>query len=303
MAVETDMENTMKYALGPLLYFWPKQNVEDFYQQAKQSDADILYLGESVCSKRREMKPSHWFGLAQELSQAGKQVVLSTMALLEAPSEVNVMKKYIDNGDFAIEANDVSAIQLASQHKVPFVVGPAVNTYNAHTLKLFLKQGMIRWCMPVELSREWLSHTLSQCEELGIRGQFDVEVFSHGYLPLAYSARCFTARAENRAKDDCETCCIKYPTGLKVRSQEGQEVFNLNGIQTQSGYCYNLVNDLPSMQGLVDVVRLSPLGLETFSHVIEFKANEQGQKPQTLHDRQCNGYWHQIAGLEVKNIT
>ncbi|MEH0742163.1 U32 family peptidase [Vibrio cholerae] len=303
MAVETDMENTMKYALGPLLYFWPKQNVEDFYQQAKQSDADILYLGESVCSKRREMKPSHWFGLAQELSQAGKQVVLSTMALLEAPSEVNVMKKYIDNGDFAIEANDVSAIQLASQHKVPFVVGPAVNAYNAHTLKLFLKQGMIRWCMPVELSREWLSHTLSQCEELGIRGQFDVEVFSHGYLPLAYSARCFTARAENRAKDDCETCCIKYPTGLKVRSQEGQEVFNLNGIQTQSGYCYNLVNDLPSMQGLVDVVRLSPLGLETFSHVSEFKANEQGQKPQTLHDRQCNGYWHQIAGLEVKNIT
>lgn len=297
------MENTMKYALGPLLYFWPKQNVEDFYQQAKQSDADILYLGESVCSKRREMKPSHWFGLAQELNQAGKQVVLSTMALLEAPSEVNVMKKYIDNGDFAIEANDVSAIQLASQHKVPFVVGPAVNTYNAHTLKLFLKQGMIRWCMPVELSREWLSNTLSQCEDLGIRGQFDVEVFSHGYLPLAYSARCFTARAENRAKDDCETCCIKYPTGLKVRSQEGQEVFNLNGIQTQSGYCYNLVNDLPSMQGLVDVVRLSPLGLETFSHVSEFKANEQGQKPQTLHDRQCNGYWHQIAGLEVKNIT
>lgn len=296
------MENTMKYALGPLLYFWPKQNVEDFYQQAKQSDADILYLGESVCSKRREMKPSHWFGLAQELSQAGKQVVLSTMALLEAPSEVNVMKKYIDNGDFAIEANDVSAIQLASQHNVPFVVGPAVNTYNAHTLKLFLKQGMIRWCMPVELSREWLSNTLSQCEELGIRGQFDVEVFSHGYLPLAYSARCFTARAENRAKDDCETCCIKYPTGLKVRSQEGQEVFNLNGIQTQSGYCYNLVNDLPSMQGLVDVVRLSPLGLETFSHVSEFKANEQGQKPQTLHDRQCNGYWHQIAGLEVKTL-
>ena len=31
--------------------------------------------------------------------------------------------------------------------------------------------------------------------------------------------------------------------------QEDQQVFVLNGIQTQSGYCYNLVNDLPSMQG------------------------------------------------------
>lgn len=291
----------MKYALGPLLYFWPKQDVEAFYQQAKQSSADVIYLGETVCSKRREMKPAQWFDIAKELAGAGKQVVLSTMALLEAPSEVNVMKRYIDNGDFSIEANDVSGIQLAYENKVPFVVGPAVNTYNAHTLNLFLKQGMVRWCMPVELSREWLGNVLTQCEQLGIRDQFEVEVFSHGYLPLAYSARCFTARAENLAKDDCETCCIKYPTGIQVQSQEGQEVFNLNGIQTQSGYCYNLINDLPGMQGMVDVVRLSPLGLDTFSELDRFRANEQGNNPIKIADRQCNGYWHRLAGLEVKS--
>ncbi|KAB0290502.1 U32 family peptidase [Vibrio fortis] len=296
------MENTMKYALGPLLYFWPKQDVESFYEQAKTSSADIIYLGEAVCSKRREMKAKHWLDIAKELSASGKQVVLSTMALLEAPSEVNIMKKYVDNGDFAIEANDVSAIQLASESKVPFVVGPAVNTYNAHTLNLFLKQGMIRWCMPVELSREWLSNVMTQCEELNIRNKFEVEVFSHGYLPLAYSARCFTARAENKAKDDCETCCIKYPTGLQVESQEGQSVFNLNGIQTQSGYCYNLINDLPNMHDLVDVVRLSPLGIDTFSELNNFRANEKGENPIQIADRQCNGYWHQLAGLEVKNI-
>ncbi|MGF1754547.1 U32 family peptidase [Vibrio makurazakiensis] len=292
----------MKYALGPLLYFWPKQDVESFYEQAKSSSADIIYLGEAVCSKRREMKAKHWMDIAKELSSSGKQVVLSTMALLEAPSEVNIMKKYIANGDFAIEANDVSAIQLASESKVPFVVGPAVNTYNARTLNLFLKQGMTRWCMPVELSREWLSNVMTQCEELNIRHKFEVEVFSHGYLPLAYSARCFTARAENKAKDDCETCCIKYPTGLQVDSQEGQSVFNLNGIQTQSGYCYNLINDLPNMKELVDVVRLSPLGVDTFSELNNFKANEHGDKPMKIADRQCNGYWHQLAGLEVKNI-
>ncbi|SON49557.1 U32 family peptidase [Vibrio tapetis] len=290
----------MKYALGPLLYFWPKQDVENFYQQAANSQANIIYLGESVCSKRREMKPAHWFDIAKQLAADGKQVVLSTMALLEAPSEVNVMKKYIDNGDFTIEANDVSAIQLASDSKVPFVVGPAVNAYNAQTLQLFLKQGMTRWCMPVELSREWLSQVMTQCEQLGIRNKFEVEVFSHGYLPLAYSARCFTARAEDKPKDECETCCIRYPTGLKVESQEGQEVFNLNGIQTQSGYCYNLINDLTSMTGLVDVVRLSPLGLETFSHLDQFKSNEQGQNPIKLENRQCNGFWHQLAGLEIK---
>ncbi|MBD1573697.1 U32 family peptidase [Vibrio sp. S17_S38] len=290
-------EQSLKYSLGPLLYFWAKNDVEKFYQQAKESPTNIIYLGESVCSKRREIKPKHWFDMAKELADSGKQVVLSTMALLEAPSEVNIMKKYVDNGDFAIEANDVSGIQLAFEAKVPFVVGPAVNTYNAHTLKLFTKQGMIRWCMPVELSRDWLINVLTQCDELGIRGQFEVEVFSHGYLPLAYSARCFTARAEDKAKDDCETCCIKYPTGIQVLSQEGQEVFNLNGIQTQSGYCYNLGNDLVSMQGLVDVVRLSPLGINTLSTLAQFKANEQGQSPLEIESRECNGYWHKLAGL------
>ncbi|MUK43085.1 U32 family peptidase [Aliivibrio fischeri] len=291
----------MKYALGPLLYFWSKENVESFYQQATNSEADIIYLGESVCSKRREMKPKDWFAIAKDISDSGKQVVLSTMALLEAPSEVNVMKKYIDNGDFIIEANDVSAIQLASESKVPFVVGPAVNCYNAQTLNLFLKQGMTRWCMPVELSREWLQNVLTQCDELGIRNKFETEVFSYGYLPLAYSARCFTARAENKPKDECETCCIKYPTGITVNSQEGQEVFTLNGIQTQSGYCYNLINDLPSMSNLVDVVRLSPLSVDTFDEVRKFKANETGSEKFALKDaRYCNGYWHNIAGLDIQ---
>ena len=291
----------MKYALGPLLYFWSKENIESFYQKATNSEADIIYLGESVCSKRREMKAKDWFEIAKELSNSGKQVVLSTMALLEAPSEVNAMKKYIDNGDFIIEANDVSAIQLASESKVPFVVGPAVNCYNAPTLNLFLKQGMTRWCMPVELSREWLQNVLIQCDDLGIRGKFETEVFSYGYLPLAYSARCFTARAENKPKDECETCCIKYPNGITVNSQEGQEVFTLNGIQTQSGYCYNLINDLASMNDLVDVVRLSPLSVETFSEVSKFKANEASIEKFSLKDaRQCNGYWHNIAGLDIQ---
>ncbi|WP_419206049.1 U32 family peptidase [Photobacterium leiognathi] len=290
----------MKYSLGPLLYFWPKNDVESFYQQAKNSNVDIIYLGESVCSKRRELKPAQWLEIAKDIATSGKQVVLSTMALLEAPSEVNIMKKYVDNGDFIIEANDVSAIQLASQAKIPFVVGPAVNCYNAQTLNLFLKQGMTRWCMPVELSREWLSNTLTECENLGIRNKFETEVFSYGYLPLAYSARCFTARAENRAKDDCETCCIKYPQGITVNSQENQKVFTLNGIQTQSGYCYNLIDDLKGMTDLVDVVRLSPLGLDTLSLVDDFRSNEQSEVRHQLEDsHQCNGYWHSLAGLNI----
>lgn len=46
----------MKYALGPILYFWPKAEVEAFYQQAIHHECDIVYLGETVCNKRRELK-------------------------------------------------------------------------------------------------------------------------------------------------------------------------------------------------------------------------------------------------------
>ncbi|MDO6704729.1 U32 family peptidase [Photobacterium sp. 1_MG-2023] len=290
----------MKYSLGPLLYFWPKADVSQFYEQACHSNADVVYLGETVCAKRREMKVKDWLDLARALADHGKEVVLSTQALLEAPSEVRVLKDYINNGAFTIEANDVAAIHLAHQHKVPFVVGPAINSYNAQTLQHFLKLGMIRWCMPVELSRAWLQTLLQDCEALKIRHQFETEVFSYGYLPLAYSARCFTARAEGRGKDECETCCIRYPDGLAAHSQEGQRLFTLNGIQTQSGYCYNLINDLSGMQGLVDVVRLSPLGPETLDTLKAFKAAERQSPQLALPDRlQCNGYWHRLSGLET----
>ncbi|CNI68035.1 putative protease [Yersinia frederiksenii] len=290
----------MKYALGAVLYYWPKTDIEAFYQAAASSSADIIYLGENVCTKRREMKVGDWLALAKEVAASGKQVVISTLALLQAPSELNELKRYVENGEFLLEANDLGAVNMAAERSLPFVAGHALNCYNAYTLRILHRQGMMRWCMPVELSRDWLANVLQQCEELGFRNQFEVEVMSYGHLPLAYSARCFTARSEDRAKDECETCCIKYPQGRPVLSQEDQQVFILNGIQTQSGYCYNLGNDLISMQGLVDIVRLSPQSIETLEMIDQFRANELGMNPLTLADKaDCNGYWRRLAGLEL----
>jgi len=290
----------MKYALGPVLWYWPKETLEAFYQAASASHADIIYLGEAVCSKRRATKFADWMAMAKALASAGKQITLSTLALIESPSELSELKRYVDNGEFLIEANDMATVNLAAEAGLPFVAGHALNCYNAATLRLLHKLGMVRWCMPVELSRDWLASLLQQCEQLEIRGKFEVEVLSYGYLPLALSARCFTARAENRGKDECETCCINYPTGRALRSQEDQQVFVLNGIQTMSGYCYNLGNELVSMQGLVDIVRLSPQGDETLAMIDTFRANETGGAPLPLtNQHHCNGYWRQVAGLTL----
>lgn len=291
----------MKYSLGPVLYYWSKETLEEFYQQAANSRADVVYLGEAVCSKRRATKVGDWLAMAKALADSGKQVVISTLALVQASSELNELKRYVDNGEFLLEASDLGVVNMCAERKLPFVAGHALNCYNAVTLRLLLKQGMVRWCMPVELSRDWLVNLLDQCETLGIRQQFEVEVLSYGHLPLAYSARCFTARSENRPKDECETCCIKYPTGRSMRSQEDQQVFVLNGIQTMSGYVYNLGNELTSMQGLVDVVRLSPMGSETFTMLEAFKANGTGSAPLPLaSNSDCNGYWRRLPGLMLE---
>ncbi|EMH4163430.1 U32 family peptidase [Pluralibacter gergoviae] len=291
----------MKYALGPVLYYWPKETLEDFYQQAACSSADIVYLGEAVCSKRRATKVGDWLEMAKAVAAGGKQVVLSTLALVQASSELSEIKRYVDNGVFLIEASDLGVVNMCAERKLPFVAGHALNCYNAVTLRLLLKQGMTRWCMPVELSRDWLANLLTQCDELGIRDKFEVEVLSYGHLPLAYSARCFTARSEDRPKDECETCCINYPNGRSVLSQEKQQVFVLNGIQTMSGYVYNLGNELASMQGLVDIVRLSPMGTETLAVLDSFRANESGTAPLVLENNSdCNGYWKRLPGLQLQ---
>src|SRR5690554_7960462 len=72
--------------------------------------------------------------IAHQLREAGKQVCLSTMTLLEAPALVRDMARYVDNGEFMIEANEIGAIQLAHEKSLPFVVGSPINYYNQHTL-------------------------------------------------------------------------------------------------------------------------------------------------------------------------
>ncbi|YCI31440.1 U32 family peptidase [Erwinia sp. PK3-005] len=292
----------MKYALGPVLWYWPTDTLADFYQDAAQSSADIIYLGESVCSKRRATRFNQWMEFARLLAQSGKQVVFSTLALVQSASELQEIKRYVDNGEFLIEANDLGTVNMAAEQKLPFVVGHALNCYNAVTLRMLLRLGMTRWCMPVELSRDWLIGIQQQCDELGIHGKFETEVLAYGHLPLALSARCFTARSEDKPKDECETCCIKYPQGRRVLSQEDQQVFVLNGIQTMSGYCYNLGNDLIGMHGLVDVVRLSPENKQTLALIDRFRANEEGQSPLMMAQRNdCNGYWRKLAGMALQS--
>ena len=296
----------MKLSLGPLLYFWSLDDIESFYQSMIDAPVDIIYLGETVCSKRRSLGFEQWLELAKTLTEASssagkkKEVVLSTLSLIEAESELKTLRRYCDNGDFTVEANDMAAVQLLSENKVPFTIGPTINVYNAQTLAIMYKQGLQRWVMPVELSRQTLVGILSDLDDMGIKDKIETEIFSYGHMPLALSARCFTARAHNLPKDQCDLKCIDYPDGLQVKSQEDQSLFTLNGIQTLSGLRYDLYNELAEMQAIgVDIVRISPRSKQTLELINSYynKINNIADTdPYTIADN-CNGYWYGEPGM------
>ena len=290
----------MKVSLGPVLFFWPKQKIYDFYEEMLTTPVDIIYLGETVCSKRRELSTAEWLELGNHLAQSGKEVVISSMALLMAESEISTLRTICNNGALRVEANDMSAVHLLLEQKLPFICGPTTNIYNGRTLQLMHKKGALRWVMPVELSGTCLKSILAQARDLGFADQIETEVFSYGHLPLAFSARCFTARYRELPKDDCRFACLDYPEGVQVKSQEQQELFNLNGIQTQSAYIYNLLGQVPEMRDMgVDIVRISPRATDTKTVIERFVAATQGMLNEVpLVEAACNGYWFAKPGMD-----
>jgi collagenase-like PrtC family protease len=293
-----------KLSLGPVSYYWSRESLLDFYHDIASSSVDIVYLGETVCSKRRLLKHTDWLELAATLQAAGKEVVLSALTLLEAGSELGSLRHLCEQQDFMVEANDMSAVQLLSGNRA-FATGPAVNIYNAHTLSMLAGLGLQRWVLPVELSRDTLADMQTNRPE-GV----ETEVLVFGRLPLAYSARCFTARAHNLPKDDCQFRCLDYPDGLLLSTREDESFLVLNGIQTQSARTLNLISEVDDLKQLqVDVLRISPQSNHTELIINIFHRCLQGGLTTTEADIQlgkfmpvgpCNGYWYGDAGMDTR---
>lgn len=246
-------EQSLKLSLGPIQFFWPKKDVFDFYQQAAAWPVDIIYLGETVCARRQEVRVDDWLAMAKDLAATGKEIVLSSQVLLETEIDLHRLRKFAENARFNLEANDLGAAKLARDHGLPFIAGATLNIYNEETLAFFQQLGAVRWMAPVEMMQKQIATVLQK------NSGVSCEILGWGKVPLAYSARCFTARHYNLRKDLCEFKCQEHPDGLLLKTREGKPFLTLNGIQTMSAGCTALIGHYDDLKSAgVNVLRISP---------------------------------------------
>ena len=235
--------------LGPLLYHWDAEKRRDFYFKiADEAPVDCVYLGEVICSKREPYFEDYFYQVADRLRSAGKQVVISTNALVTSAREMADIRKHASE-DAVVEANDVACLQ--SLHGKPHVIGPFVNVFNEGAREFVLRNGAFRIVLPVEApatSIKVLANTPAE-----------IEVMVFGRQTLSVAMRCYHARSHGLTKDSCQFVCGLDPNGLSATTVTGEDLLTISGTSTQSHGYVVLLDELEALRKMgVTHFRVSP---------------------------------------------
>lgn len=296
--------------MGPVLFHWKPESWRDFYFRiADECHLDTVYLGEVVCAKRMSFHEPHFAEVIDRLRASGKQVVLSTLAEVMIKRERRLTELLCAIDDIPIEANDVSAVYHLRGR--PHRIGPFVNTYNEATLRFLAARGATHVTLPPELPAGSVAELAKHAGSMGVT--LEVPVF--GRVPLALSARCYHARAHGRAKDNCGFVCEQDPDGMELETLQGVPFLVVNGIQTLSHACLNLMHELPEMRRIgIGAFRLSPHSHDmTETADLHRKVLDQELSPAEATARLakiqwrsgqgspppfCNGFYHRQPGYK-----
>ena len=260
--------NTAQLTLGPVLYNWPVATWRDFYFEiADEAPVTTVFLGEVVCSKRAPLFDDALPDVVARLTKAGKRVVFSTLAQVTTAVDRRLMARIASADNALVEANDTAALWHLDGR--PHTIGPTINVYNEETLRVLAHDGACSICLPPEVPASGIAELGKVAAELNVA----LEVQVYGRMPLALSARCYHARAHDRIKDTCQYVCENDPDGLVLNTLEDRPFLTVNGIQTLSYTCLNLIGDLDGLaEAGVSRFRISPHSAGTITVAETFQA-------------------------------
>ena len=240
--------------LGPNLFNWAPERWRDFYFRiADEAPVSVVYLGETICSKRAPLYSDYYEAVSERLRAAGKAVVHSTLGETASRVDRRLVSEVCGKTPDLVEANDASAaFHLRGR---PHCIGPLMNVYNEETLRFLAGKGARNICLPIELPFAAIGVLCAAAAPENVT--IEVQVF--GRQSLALSARCYHARAHGRTRDTCRFVCENDPDGLILATLERKPFLVANGVQTLSYEYLNLAQEIPALKAAgVFRYRLSP---------------------------------------------
>ncbi|MGB0748619.1 MAG: ubiquinone anaerobic biosynthesis protein UbiV [Magnetospiraceae bacterium] len=275
-----------KLTMGPVLFNWDPEEWRDFYfRVADEADVDTVCVGETVCSKRTPFFTPFVPEVIERLEAAGKEVIVSTLALIMTEREMAEARCTSEAADeWFVEANDISVAGTLTGKR--HAIGPLVNIYNENSLQFLVQNGATRFCLPPELPKESLAALAK------VPGA-ELEVVAFGRLPLAVSARCYHARSHKLQKENCQYVCNLDPDGMDLDTIDGDPFLTVNGIQTMSYTYCNLIGDLDDLREIgINRVRLSPHSCDMVRVAALFRGVMNG----TMEAAEAEGEMAELVG-------
>jgi len=256
----------MKITVGPIPYLWEKDKVLEFYKELGAAPVAAVYIGEVACSKRR-YDIEFLKEIASILSKAGKEVILTTFAIITDPQELDFLQE-LCKLPFPVEANNVGIFNMK---KGDIIAGPHIPVYNRVTSRYLARMGIKRLVFMPELSNNAIAQISSSLH-------IEKEIIGFGNLPVASSWRCYTARTFGLSRSNCAITCKRFPEGLGLDTMDGKPLFNINGTQLMSLKKVCLLGELEKIKEMgIEYIRIIPQMYNTLEIIEIFHEALQGR--------------------------
>ncbi|TKB49601.1 U32 family peptidase [Ferrimonas aestuarii] len=217
--------------LAMTLNCWPltRQQQQQQLDQLATLPVQRIFLGETVCEKRDRVALRGLLELADGLAQQGKQLVLSTLNLVNGPRELKLVEQVCQQTKMLVEANDYTAVRLLTEMKQPFWASANLNLYNLDTLSWLHDLGAQGFVPPIDISDKNATRLFEEAATW--LPNLEREIIGFGWPQLSVSARCATARIQGRNRDNCDKVCQQHCTPV-ADTLEGERLLYINGPQT-----------------------------------------------------------------------